>query len=155
MYIYIHTHQSVTTLELQTTDVSNIDNFVTMLCNAGKPSALESIWMILDMHHPPKHHWGWSTPLHGTGAPVWQWQPTAGQCTLAHHKNCLGMAWGTQQRAQSVDPASRFPRSRSWPTTPTHETQRTYYKCPKPDTTGHPQRSYGNALTGRSCLAAC
>lgn len=46
---------------------------------------------------------------------IWQWHSTkavelpARRRALSHHKNCSGMAWGTQQRAQAIDQASSSP----------------------------------------------
>lgn len=75
--------------------MSNIGHLATMQWPAWK------LWVLAFMCIPFDIH------------PLMAAAHSAGQCTLTHHKSCLGTARGTWQRAQGVDQASKLPWSQS------------------------------------------
>ena len=77
------------------------------LWEEGKPAG--AVWCSCQCSALLQHCCRPSTPLHDDSIPWWQWLISTGYCTLPHCRNCSGMFWGTWQRVESVNLASKSP----------------------------------------------
>lgn len=102
--------RSATSLKPLTGEVKHIDHLVTIRRAAGKPWDLAFTPMPMNMNHPPKHCCRPGTTSHSSWAGS---APLARQCFLQRCKKYSAIARGTWQRAQGINLASKFLRSRS------------------------------------------
>lgn len=72
---------------------------------------LASVLMPFDTIHPPKYHCRTTTLSHGGGTPRWPLAPQ--QDNVPHSTNFSGKIFGTRQRAQSNNLASKLLGSQS------------------------------------------